>query len=92
MLIFGTVSVLPASTQRSCSVRLAAEDRRIKAWCDYEAGYWAKDALKAFLSRGPVMIARMGPDKYGRTLARVTVNGEDAGANLVGLGLARRWR
>lgn len=33
-----------------------SEERRAKAWCDYEAGYRAWDALKAFLSRGPVMI------------------------------------
>ena len=33
-----------------------SEERRAKAWCDYEAGYRARDALKAFLSRGPVMI------------------------------------
>ena len=66
--------------------------RRAYAWCDYQAGYRARDALQTFLSRGPVMIERMGPDKYGRTLARVTVNGNDAGAYLVGLGLARWWR
>ena len=67
-------------------------ERRAKAWCDYAVGYQARDALQAFLKRGPVMIERMGLDKYGRTLARVSVNGEDAGAYLVGLGLARRWR
>jgi micrococcal nuclease len=69
-----------------------SEERRAKAWCDYEAGYRARDALQAFLKRGPVLIERIGPDKYGRTLARVSVNGEDAGAYLVELGLARLWR
>lgn len=66
--------------------------RRTYAWCDYAAGYRARDALQAFLPRGPVMIERKGSDKYGRTLALVTVNGEDAGLYLVRLGLARRWR
>ena len=48
--------------------------------------------MQAFLARGPVMIERMGADQYGRTLALVTVNGEEAGRYLVKLGLARRWR
>jgi len=68
------------------------DGRRAYAWCDGAAGYRARDALQAFLARGPVMIRRMGQDKYGRTLALVTVNGEDAGRYLVQLGLARRWR
>ena len=66
--------------------------RRAYAWCDYQAGYRARDALQRFLSRGPVKIEPSGTDKYGRTLARVTVNGADAGRYLVGLSLARWWR
>lgn len=66
--------------------------RRSYAWCDYRLGNQAKNALEAFLSKGRVMIERTGTDKYGRTLARVSVNGRDAGAYLVGLGLARWWR
>lgn len=62
------------------------------AWCDYRKGYAARDALQAFLASGPGRIQRMGPDKYGRTLARVTVNGKDAGAYLVASGFARWWR
>jgi endonuclease YncB( thermonuclease family) len=68
------------------------DKRRAFAWCDYQAGYRARDALQAFLSRGRVMIEPLGPDKYGRTLAHVTVNGEDAGRYLVQRGLARWWR
>lgn len=66
--------------------------RRSYAWCDYNAGYQSRDALRAFLSRGPVKVERQGVDRYGRTLARVTVNGQDAGDYLVRLGLARWWR
>ncbi|GAA4772796.1 hypothetical protein GCM10023219_19980 [Stakelama sediminis] len=66
--------------------------RRSYAWCDYRAGYAARDALIAFLAQGSVMVRRTGTDRYGRTLARVTVNGRDAGAYLVSQGLARRWR
>lgn len=68
------------------------DERRSYAWCDFKAGYASRDALKAFLARGQVMIERQGTDRYGRTLARVTVNGRDAGEYLIGLGLAKRWR
>ena len=49
-------------------------------------------ALTRLLSRGRVMITRLGTDPYGRTLATVSVNGVDAGDYLVGQGLARPWR
>lgn len=68
-------------------------DRRISyAWCDYEKGYAARDALSAFLAKGQVMIERHGTDRYGRTLATVSVNGQDVGAYLVSIGLAKWWR
>lgn len=66
--------------------------RRSYAWCDFAKGYAARDALKAFLSRGQVRVERHGLDKYGRTLARISVNGNDAGDFLVSEGLARPWR
>ena len=65
---------------------------RASAWCDYPAGYAARDALSAFLARGPVMVQRTGIDRYGRTLALVSVNGLDAGDYLIRLGVARRWK
>lgn len=58
------------------------------SWCDYALGVRSRDALRAFLSRGPVMVQRHGVDRYGRTLATLSVNGVDAGEYLVGLGLA----
>ena len=68
-------------------------DRRASyAWCDYAAGARSRDALAQLVSRGQVKLERVGVDKYGRTLGRVTVNGRDAGAYLVSLGLARWWR
>lgn len=66
--------------------------RKAYAWCDFETGYAARDALAEFVTRGEVKVRRTGVDPYGRTLARVTVNGRDAGVYLIGLGLARRWR
>lgn len=62
------------------------------AWCDYRRGEAARKALTAFLASGPVLVQRVGVDRYRRTLARVSVNGRDAGAMLIGLGLARGWR
>ena len=68
-------------------------DRRVSyAWCDYRAGYAARDALAALLSRGRVSIERIGTDPYGRTLAMVNVNGVDADEYLIARGLARPWR
>jgi endonuclease YncB( thermonuclease family) len=64
---------------------------RNPSWCDDAKGRAARDALRAFLASGPVMVHRHGKDVYGRTLARVTVNGRDAGAFLIQRGLARRW-
>lgn len=65
---------------------------RNPSWCDYRLGERSRDALRAFLASGSIRIERTGRDQYRRTLARVTVNGRDAGAYLVGQGLARWWR
>lgn len=75
----------------------AAQRRRLAgsknpAWCDYAKGTRSRDALRAYLKTGTVRIERRGHDKYGRTLARLSVNGHDAGRYLVGMGLARTWR
>ena len=68
-------------------------DRRASyGWCDYKAGYASRDALAKLAASGPVRMERLGVDKYGRTLARVTVNRRDVGSYLVALGLARWWR
>jgi len=72
-------------------VRALARSRN-PAWCDDALGERARAALVAFLSTGPVMIRRLRPDAFGRTLALVSVNGIDAGATLRKAGLARRWQ
>jgi len=61
------------------------------SWCDDALGLHSRDALQAFLRRGPVALHPEGTDRYGRILARLTVNGHDAGAYLVSQGLARTW-
>lgn len=69
------------------------KDRRASyAWCDFNAGLQSRNALRTFLSRGRVTIERLGMDSYGRTLAKISVNGQDAGAFLVNQGLAKWWR
>lgn len=65
--------------------------RSARAWCDYALGERSRDALGSFLDSGTIGVRRSGKDKYGRTLARIEVNGQDAGEYLVGQGLARRW-
>lgn len=66
--------------------------RRSYAWCDFAAGEASRVALVRLLSRGRVMIERLGTDPYGRTLATVSVNGLDAGDYLISQGLAKPWR
>ncbi|NVD46155.1 thermonuclease family protein, partial [Altererythrobacter sp. HHU K3-1] len=51
----------------------------------------ARDRLVVLLSRGPVKVHRDGFDRYGRTLARLTVDGVDVGRQLVKEGLARPY-
>lgn len=52
---------------------------------------WAKNRLADIMNESRVEIVRSGKDKYGRTLARVNVNGVDAGSTLIAEGLARVW-
>lgn len=75
-----------AGSPKCTRVRSGAE------WCDYEAAVRSRDALRAFLARGRPLVERAGTDRYGRTLARVSVGGRDAGEYLVSIGLARPWR
>jgi len=75
---------------RAAARRLAGS--RNPPWCDYGKGERARDALARFVSDGTVRLQRVGTDHYGRTLARVTVNGKDAGRYLISSGLARPWR
>lgn len=66
---------------------------RPHAWCGADAlARRSRDALAAFVASGPATIERKAKDRYGRTLAHITVNGRDAGKHLIGLGLARKYR
>lgn len=62
------------------------------SWCDYALGEQSRDAVRAIVGAGRVQIERQGVDRFGRTLATVSVNGRDVGEYLVARGLARRWQ
>ena len=51
----------------------------------------ASDRLVQLLNQGGVSIERHGKDRYDRTLAVVSVGGQNVGDLLVGEGLARYW-
>lgn len=51
----------------------------------------AKQALIGEIARGNVALNRQGIDRYGRTLARVTVDGRDVASTLIANGLARPY-
>lgn len=65
------------------------------ARCEHERrlGLQAKARLRQLLASGRVQIERQGlrKDRYGRTLAKVFVNGRDVGETLVSEGLARPY-
>lgn len=64
-----------------------------RAECESEvlAAERAKQALIGEIARGNVALHRQGTDRYGRTLARVTVDGRDVAATLIAQGHARPY-
>lgn len=74
-------------------IRIANIDApELNGKCDAERqlAIRARDQLLAILQRG-YRIQRTGTDRYGRTLATLTVDGRDVGTVLVSMGLARVW-
>ena len=60
--------------------------------CGLALGKRAAERLKELLASGAVRIIESGKiDRYGRTLAHLTVNGRDIGGVLIGEGLARPY-
>lgn len=74
-------------------VRIADIDApEIHGRCPYETKLAAQSRDRLLdLLRQPFALHRQGKDRYGRTLANVTVNGSDVGMMLVREGLARVW-
>lgn len=93
-----TISVYDGDT-----IRLGDERIRIvgldtpelghRAQCQEEAvaAEQAKQALAGEIASGNVELHRQGTDRYGRTLARVTVDGRDVADTLIAQGLARPY-
>ncbi|MGN6487333.1 MAG: thermonuclease family protein [Devosia sp.] len=52
----------------------------------------ARDALTQLLNSGTVELKRRGVDRYGRTLARVMINGQDITDTMIGAGHGRRYQ
>lgn len=80
------------SSRCTARSRVRLQNSKNPSWCDHRKGEQARAALTRFMGTGTVQIQRQGKDSYGRTLARVTVNGQDAGEWLIDQGLARPWR
>lgn len=51
----------------------------------------ARNALTKLLNSGVVELDRTGVDRYGRTLARILVDGQDITEAMIGAGHARRY-
>lgn len=68
-------------------------ERGGRAECDAERllAEIARLNLEALVSKGAVEIERSGRDRYGRTLARVSVAGRDVGEELIARGVAVSW-
>ncbi len=73
----------------------AAEIRHAKCEAERRLAILAKHRLEQLLGSGSVDIRRNAhpdpPDRYGRTLARVLVDGEDVACVLIKEGYARQW-
>lgn len=79
---------------RSEKIRFEGIDApEMKGACEDEVAVanLAKARVIELISGGQVIIERSGRDKFRRTLAKVTVEGQDVGKTLIQEGLARKW-
>ena len=75
-------------------VRIADIDApEMNGRCPYESrlAIASRDRLRQLLNSGEFRLLREGQDRYGRTLAVVSIDGYSVGEMLVGEGLARTW-
>ena len=69
------------------------ETRFARCDAERELGLAAKHRLEELLAQGEVRVLESGKeDRYGRSLAAVTVNGRDVGDILIDEGLARPYK
>ncbi len=73
----------------------APETRNAKCDAERRLGHVAKRRLQELLDAGDVVVTRGDgnrmTDRYGRTLARISAQGQDIGERLVDEELARPW-
>jgi micrococcal nuclease len=68
------------------------ETRFAKCPAERELGFAAKKWLEQLLAHGEVKLLESGRiDKYGRSLATVTIDGKDLAGLMIGEGLARPY-
>lgn len=107
MLLFAAaLAFCPAGPRDNCVVDgdtfwIAGEKVRIadidapemKGRCPQETrlAIASRDRLRELLNSGNFTLNREGQDRYGRTLAVVTIDGYSVGDILVSEGLARTW-
>ncbi|MDX2236889.1 MAG: thermonuclease family protein [Hyphomonadaceae bacterium] len=64
---------------------------RARCAAERQTGAEATAFVRAAVAGKPVSLRRIGLDRYGRTLAYVSVDGRDLGDAVIAAGLARRW-
>jgi len=102
ILLDGDTVALPCDPARGvypgCAERLrlvgsdAPETRAPRCEAERVAGLAARAALAGLIRGRAVTITRTGRDKYGRTLARLTVDGRDLDDALIAAGAALPYR
>lgn len=81
-------------TEEAEAIRIFNIDApELEGQCAYEINLaqHSKRRLAELLQGQRAEVRRHGMDRYGRTLASVSINGRDAGDILVSEGLARTW-
>lgn len=93
-VIDGDTVVIGAETIRILNID-TPEIRHAQCDAERRLGLVAKHRLEVLLSAGPPVVRRGDKgrmtDKYGRTLAVLSIAERDVGEILVAEGLARRW-
>lgn len=99
LLLAASVYVVDGDTLRlgNETIRLANVDApesgsRARCPAERQLARLATERLRALTDGQRLDVRREGKDRYGRTLARVRVNGRDVGERLVLEGYAAPWR
>lgn len=70
----------------------APEISQPKCSAERRLGNQARDTLLTLLNSGEISIVRHGQDRYGRTLADVSVDGVDVARSIIDAGLGREYQ